>query len=219
LAWELSNTLDAAFCARAVRRAITAHRVPEIFNTDQGRQFASAELTQPLLVLGVRLPMDGKGRCLDNVLVERLWRSLLFAATAITLIPLRPGFPPVRLASPSRLRCAPNSVAYSGRGCPAVFCHHGPFCFGFDPERDSAATISLRIELLMQRRPDYSSQLSGRNPDMRDRAPESAISRMVRELFRLKEKLSITAQASYASDKVQIGRKVMWPKKRYDRCQ
>lgn len=76
LAWELSNTLDASFCVRAVQRAIAAHGVPEIFNTDQGCQFTSAEFTQPLLERGVRLSMDGKGRCLDNVFVERLWRSL-----------------------------------------------------------------------------------------------------------------------------------------------
>jgi putative transposase len=76
LAWELSNTLDASFCVRAVRRAISTHGAPEIFNTDQGCQFTSAEFTQPLLALGVRLSMDGKGRCLDNVFVERLWRSL-----------------------------------------------------------------------------------------------------------------------------------------------
>lgn len=62
LAWELSNTLDAAFCVRAVRRAIQLHGVPEIFNTDQGCQFTSAEFTQPLFALGVRLSMDGKGR-------------------------------------------------------------------------------------------------------------------------------------------------------------
>lgn len=76
LAWELSNTLDAEFCVRAVGRAIAAHGVPDIFNTDQGCQFTSAEFTRPLLALGVRLSMDGKGRCLDNVFVERLWRSL-----------------------------------------------------------------------------------------------------------------------------------------------
>jgi putative transposase len=76
LAWELSNTLDAGFCVRAVRRAMTRHGTPEIFNTDQGCQFTSAEFTQPLLAAGVRLSMDGKGRCLDNVFVERLWRSL-----------------------------------------------------------------------------------------------------------------------------------------------
>ncbi len=78
LAWELSNTLDAGFCVRAVARAIAEHGVPEIFNTDQGCQFTSAEFTQPLLDLGVKLSMDGKGRALDNVFVERLWRSLKY---------------------------------------------------------------------------------------------------------------------------------------------
>lgn len=78
LAWELSNTLDATFCVRAVARAITAHGVPEIFNTDQGCQFTSTEFTQPLLELGVKLSMDGKGRALDNVFVERLWRTVKY---------------------------------------------------------------------------------------------------------------------------------------------
>src|SRR5471030_2610055 len=78
LAWELSNTLDARFCVQAVQRAIALHGPPEIFNTDQGCQFTSAEFTQPLLALGVKLSMDGKGRCLDNVFVERLWRSLKY---------------------------------------------------------------------------------------------------------------------------------------------
>lgn len=78
LAWELSNTLDAGFCARAVRRAMDRYGVPEIFNTDQGCQFTSAEFTQPLLAAGVKLSMDGKGRCLDNVFVERLWRTVKY---------------------------------------------------------------------------------------------------------------------------------------------
>ena len=78
LAWELSNTLDAGFCARAVRRAMDEYGVPEIFNTDQGCQFTSAEFTQPLLAAGVKLSMDGKGRCLDNVFVERLWRTVKY---------------------------------------------------------------------------------------------------------------------------------------------
>ena len=78
LAWELSNTLDASFCVRAVQRAIDEHGVPEIFNTDQGCQFTSAEFTQPLLALGVRLSMDGKGRALDNIFVERLWRTVKY---------------------------------------------------------------------------------------------------------------------------------------------
>jgi putative transposase len=78
LAWELSNTLDADFCVWAVARAIAEHGVPEIFNTDQGCQFTSVEFTKPLLDLGVKLSMDGKGRALDNVFVERLWRSLKY---------------------------------------------------------------------------------------------------------------------------------------------
>ena len=76
LAWELSNTLDASFCVQAVRHAIEQYGVPEIFNTDQGCQFTSAEFTEPLMALGVKLSMDGKGRALDNVFVERLWRTV-----------------------------------------------------------------------------------------------------------------------------------------------
>lgn len=76
LAWELSNTLDASFCVRAVQRALAQHGTPEIFNTDQGCQFTSAAFTEPLLARGVKLSMDGKGRCLDNVFVERLWRTV-----------------------------------------------------------------------------------------------------------------------------------------------
>lgn len=78
LSWELSNTLDARFCARAMQRAIAQYGAPEIVNTDQGCQFTSAEFTRPLLEAGIRLSMDGKGRCLDNVFVERLWRSLKY---------------------------------------------------------------------------------------------------------------------------------------------
>ncbi len=78
LAWELSNTLDASFCVRAVQRALAAHGTPEIFNTDQGCQFTSAEFTGLLLARGVKLSMDGKGRCLDNVFVERLWRTVKY---------------------------------------------------------------------------------------------------------------------------------------------
>lgn len=78
LAWELSNTLDAGFCVRAVERAMAQFGVPEIFNTDQGCQFTSAEFTQPLLAAGVKLSMDGRGRALDNVFVERLWRTVKY---------------------------------------------------------------------------------------------------------------------------------------------
>lgn len=78
LAWELSNTLEAAFCVRAIERAIAEHGVPEIFNTDQGCQFTSTEFTKVLLEKGVQLSMDGKGRGLDNVLMERLWRTVKY---------------------------------------------------------------------------------------------------------------------------------------------
>ena len=78
LAWELSNTLDASFCVRAVQRALAAHGTPEIFNSDQGCQFTSSEFTGLLLTRGVKLSMDGKGRCLDNVFVERLWRTVKY---------------------------------------------------------------------------------------------------------------------------------------------
>ena len=78
LAWDLSNTLDASVSVRAVQRALARHGPPEIFNTDQGCQFTSAEFTAPLLALGVKLSMDGKGRCLDNVFVERLWRTVKY---------------------------------------------------------------------------------------------------------------------------------------------
>jgi putative transposase len=78
LAWELSNTLDARFCVEAVQRALAKHGVPEIFNTDQGCQFTSQEFTLPLLEFGVKISMDGKGRALDNVFIERLWRTVKY---------------------------------------------------------------------------------------------------------------------------------------------
>ena len=78
LAWELSNTLDASFCVRAVQRAIEQHGVPEIFNTDQGSQFTCAAFTQPLLARGIKISMDGRGLALDNVFVERLWRTVKY---------------------------------------------------------------------------------------------------------------------------------------------
>lgn len=76
LAWELSNTLDARFCVDAVQRAIDRYGAPDIFNTDQGCQFTSGEFLEPLLALGVKISMDGKGRALDNVFIERLWRTV-----------------------------------------------------------------------------------------------------------------------------------------------
>jgi putative transposase len=77
LAWEVSNTLDSAFCVSALERALTQAR-PAIFNTDQGSQFTSQEFTSRLLAAAVRISMDGRGRALDNVFVERLWRTVKY---------------------------------------------------------------------------------------------------------------------------------------------
>jgi putative transposase len=78
LAWRLSNTLHADFCVEALEEALGRYGRPEIFNTDQGSQFTSAAFTGVLDAAGVRISMDGKGRCMDNVFIERLWRSLKY---------------------------------------------------------------------------------------------------------------------------------------------
>jgi putative transposase len=75
--WALSNTLDAAFCLEALEQAL-AHGVPSIFNTDQGTQFTSEPFTDALKGADIRISMDGRGRCFDNIFVERLWRSLKY---------------------------------------------------------------------------------------------------------------------------------------------
>jgi putative transposase len=77
LAWRLSNTMDTSFCLDALEDALRKGR-PEIFNTDQGAQFTSTAFTDKLEAAGVRISMDGRGRWLDNVFVERLWRSLKY---------------------------------------------------------------------------------------------------------------------------------------------
>jgi putative transposase len=78
LAWRLSNTLEASFCVDALEEALSRYPAPEIFNTDQGAQFTAADFTGVLRERGIKISMDGKGRCLDNVFVERLWRSLKY---------------------------------------------------------------------------------------------------------------------------------------------
>lgn len=78
LSWRLSNTMDADFCVAALDEALNRYGVPEIFNTDQGSQFTSYEFTKALRDAGVRISMDGRGRWLDNVMIERLWRSLKY---------------------------------------------------------------------------------------------------------------------------------------------
>jgi putative transposase len=76
LTWRLSNTLDASFCVSALEEALARFGRPEIFNTDQGSQFTSAAFVGVLSAAGVRISMDGRGRWMDNVFIERLWRSL-----------------------------------------------------------------------------------------------------------------------------------------------
>ena len=78
LSWRLSNSLDADFCVEALEEAIMNYGVPAIFNTDQGSQFTSDAFTGVLLGKGVQISMDGKGRALDNIFVERLWRTLKY---------------------------------------------------------------------------------------------------------------------------------------------
>ena len=77
LSWKLSNTLDVAFCLEALEEALS-QGCPEVFNTDQGVQYTSAAFTGRLEAAGVRVSMDGRGRCLDNVFVERLWRTVKY---------------------------------------------------------------------------------------------------------------------------------------------
>lgn len=79
LGWAVSNTMETGLCLEALDKALASTgEVPEIFNTDQGCQFTSAEWTGRLLGLGVKISMDGKGRWMDNVFIERLWRSVKY---------------------------------------------------------------------------------------------------------------------------------------------
>ena len=77
LSWRLSNTLDVGFCIEALEEALS-QGCPEVFNTDQGVQFTSESFTAKLKAAGAKVSMDGKGRCLDNVFVERLWRTVKY---------------------------------------------------------------------------------------------------------------------------------------------
>jgi putative transposase len=78
LSWRLSNTMEADFCIEALEEALSRFGRPGIFNTDQGSQFTSPRFTEVLLGAGVRISMDGRGRWMDNVFIERLWRSLKY---------------------------------------------------------------------------------------------------------------------------------------------
>ena len=78
LAWRLSNTLDASFCTEALEEAIRKYGVPEIFNTDQGSQFTSDVFLNVLNTNSIRISMDSRGRWMDNIFIERLWRSVKY---------------------------------------------------------------------------------------------------------------------------------------------
>jgi len=78
LSWRLSNTLDSLFCVAALEEALALYGRPEIFNTDQGRQFTGWEFISTLTQHGITISMDGKGRTFDNIFVERLWRTVKY---------------------------------------------------------------------------------------------------------------------------------------------
>ncbi len=78
LSWRLSNTMTADFCVEALEEAIKRYGPPEIFNTDQGAQFTSDDWLDTLKAADVQISMDGKGRWIDNVFIERLWRSVKY---------------------------------------------------------------------------------------------------------------------------------------------
>jgi|SRR5579872_4944473 len=78
LSWRISNTMSPDFCVEALQEALEGYGRPQIFNTDQGSQFTSGEWTDTLKAAGVQISMDGKGRWIDNVFIERLWRSVKY---------------------------------------------------------------------------------------------------------------------------------------------
>jgi putative transposase len=106
LSWRVSNTMDVEFCLEALEEALARYGRPEIFNTDQGGQFTSPRFTGVLQRAGVRISMDGRGRWIDNVFIERLWRSLKHECVSCT--PLKP--------DPS---CEPGSAAGSATTMPS----------------------------------------------------------------------------------------------------
>jgi putative transposase len=78
LSWEVSVTIDGAFCVSALERALRCHGVPDIFNSDQGGQYTGSAFTGVLKDNGIRISMDGRGRATDNIVIERFWRSLKY---------------------------------------------------------------------------------------------------------------------------------------------
>jgi len=90
LSWELSNSMESSFCVKALESAIASYGAPEIFNSDQGSQFTDHRFTGVLESYGVKLSMDGKGRCMDNIFIERLWRTLKYEEVYMKEYPTLP---------------------------------------------------------------------------------------------------------------------------------
>ena len=112
LAWRLSNTLEGSFCLEALDEALAAKQ-PEIFNSDQGSQFTAAAFTSRLEKCGVAISMDGRGRALDNVFVERLWRSVKYEEVYLQGLRRRLGGRGIALrVLPVLLRSADSSGAW-----------------------------------------------------------------------------------------------------------
>lgn len=78
IGWELSNTLDVGFCLKCLRRALRLYRSPQIINTDQGCHFTSEQWRECVQGAGIRMNMDGRGRWIDNVVIERFWRTIKY---------------------------------------------------------------------------------------------------------------------------------------------
>ncbi len=114
VAWRLSNTLDGSFCRAMLEEALSRGR-PEVFNTDQGGQFTAAAGTGRLEEAGVAVSMDGRGRCLDNVFVERLWRTVKTDPTKTASRRTR-----CRAGYNSRRRCLPVGLARIGPLLPGL---------------------------------------------------------------------------------------------------
>ena len=87
LAWRLSNTMDSGFCVEALNVALRRYGKPEMFNTDQGSQFTSFDFTGVLKAAEITISMDGRGRCMDNIFIERVWRSLKYEAIHLHELP------------------------------------------------------------------------------------------------------------------------------------
>ena len=126
LAWKLSNTMDAGFCVEALKMALSKYGNPEIFNTDQGSQFTSYDFTGVLKDAEITISMDRRGRCMDNIFIERLWRSLKYEA--VYLHELTDGFKAKWVIDEwlNFYNTARPHSSFGGRAPAEVYCEHQP---------------------------------------------------------------------------------------------